>query len=156
MEIISSSFESLSATRLYDILKLRQDVFMWEENIHYPDLDDVDKSAVHVFALDKKDGKETIAAYARVYSDAAEGHVKIGRVVASPSYRGRGLASGVVRKAVAEAAMRFGVPEVWLDSQEHVISFYEGLGFTIASEPFVEAGIKHVRMVHNSPFFDKI
>lgn len=147
MEIVTADMDSLSATLLYDILKLRQDVFMWEENIHYPDLDDVDKTARHVFALDKAEGKEIVAAYARVYWDDAEQHAKIGRVVTAPAYRGKGLASKVVMEAVSVAGRHYNVSEVWLDAQEHVIRFYESLGFTVASKPFIEAGITHVKMV---------
>lgn len=138
-----SDFAQFTPTQLYDILKLRQDVFMWEENIHYPDLDDVDKEAMHVFAVDK----DVLAAYARVYWEDSEKQAKIGRVVTTPAYRGKGFASKVVKEAVAVAKKHYNVSEVWLDAQEHVISFYESLGFTIASEPFIEAGIKHVKMV---------
>lgn len=147
MKTVTSDFEKLTSTQLYDILKLRQDVFMWEENIHYPDLDDVDKTAMHVFAMDKAGGKDVIAACARAYWDEAESHAKIGRVATAPAYRGKGLASEVVKEATAAARMRCHALEVWLDAQEHVVGFYENLGFTIASEPFIEAGIMHVRMV---------
>lgn len=143
MEIVTSDFASLTPAQLYDVLKLRQDVFMWEENIHYPDLDDVDKEALHVFAVEG----EAVAAYARAYWEDNEKQAKIGRVVTAPAYRGKGLASKVVMKAVAVAREHYNVSEVWLDAQEHVISFYESLGFTIASEPFIEAGITHVKMV---------
>lgn len=145
--VIASGVRRLTAERLYDILKLRQDVFLFEENIHYPDLDDVDKEAIHVFAVAGGDGKETVASYARVYFDMDEGHVKIGRVVTAAAHRGGGLASKVMANAVSEACKHFGVSEVWLDAQEHVVDFYARLGFTVASEPFIEAGIKHVKMV---------
>lgn len=143
MKVETSDFASLTPAQLYGILKLRQDVFMWEENIHYPDLDGVDKEAMHVFAVDG----EAIAAYARVYWEDSGKQAKIGRVVTAPAYRGKGLASKVVKEAVAVARKHYNVSEVWLDAQEHVISFYESLGFTIASEPFIEAGITHVKMV---------
>lgn len=145
--VIAPDMRHLPAERLYDILKLRQDVFLWEEDIRYPDLDGVDKDAAHVFAVTCENGKEVITSYARVYWDRNENHVKIGRVVTAPAYRGEGMSSMVMEDAIAAAWKCFGVPEVWVDAQEHVTSFYERLGFTIASEPFMEAGIKHVKMV---------
>lgn len=143
MKVMACDFASLSSAQLYAILQLRQDVFIWEEGIRYPDLDGVDKAAMHVFAVDGG----VVAAYARAYWDDCEKHAKIGRVVTAAAYRGRGLASKVVREAVAVARKHGHVAEVWLDAQEHVVGFYERLGFVTASDPFIEAGIAHVRMV---------
>lgn len=140
--IESATIASLTALQLFDILKLRQDVFFVEEKIIYPDLDDIDKSAIHVF--ETVNGK--IASYARVYKDAAEKRVKIGRVVTAAEYRGKGLASGVIKECIEVGRKRFGADEIWLDAQIHAVSFYEGLGFKVVSARFMEAGIEHVRM----------
>ncbi len=148
VEYLTLDLRSMSAIQLYDILKLRQDVFMWEENIHYPDLDDVDKTASHVIATVAHNGNETLAAYARVYKDDAEHHVKIGRVVTATKYRGHNIASKVMKTAISVAQNRFNADEVWLDAQMHVVDFYKNLGFNVMSEPFIEAGIQHVSMAY--------
>lgn len=142
-EIQALGMSSLSALQLFDILKLRQDVFFVEENIIYPDLDDIDKEAIHAFATINGE----IASYARVYRDENEKHVKIGRVVTAAKYRGKGLASEIIRKCVEVGRNNFNTDEIWLDAQIHAISFYEGIGFKVESERFMEAGIEHVRMV---------
>lgn len=147
MKIVSSDFESLTSTQLYDILKLRQDVFLWEENIHVPDLDDVDKVAVHVFALDKEKGEEIVASYARVYWDITEKRARIGRVVTAQAYRGKGLASKVMKAAIDIACEKFKAEEIWLHAQTQAIPFYEGTGFNVASEEYIEEGLPHKLMV---------
>lgn len=141
--IKSHDIKSLSSIQLFDILRLRQDVFFVEENIIYPDLDDIDKEAIHVFATINGE----VVSYARVYNDEAEKHVKIGRVVTAAKYRGKGLASEIIKECVKVGKENYGVGEFWLDAQIHAITFYESLGFEIASERFIEAGIEHVRMV---------
>lgn len=134
---------SLSAMQLFDILKLRQDVFFVEENIINPDLDDIDKEAIHVFTTINGE----IASYARVYRDRAEKRVKIGRVVTAAERRGKGLASEIIRRCVEIGKKDFKAKEIWLDAQIHAVSFYESLGFKVASGRFIEAGIEHIRMV---------
>lgn len=146
IKIIARTMKTLTAEQLYDLLKLREDVFMWEENIMYPDLDNVDKVAVHAFATIREGGKDIAASYARVYQDDTEGHVKIGRVVTAKPLRGQGLAQQVMKKCIDVARHDFAASEVWLDAQLHAVSFYEQLGFTVASTPFIEAGIEHVKM----------
>lgn len=142
-EIQALCINSLSAVQLFDILKLRQDVFFVEENIIYPDLDDIDKEAIHVFTTISGE----VASYARVYWDEAEKRVKIGRVATAAEHRGKGLASGIIRRCIEAAKKDFHADEVWLDAQIHATSFYESLGFKVASGRFMEAGIEHVRMV---------
>lgn len=142
-EIQALDINSLSAMQLFDILKLRQDVFFVEEKIIYPDLDGIDKEARHVFTTINGE----IASYARVYWDCAEKRVKIGRVVTAAEHRGKGLASEIIRRCVEVGKKDFNAKEIWLDAQIHAVSFYESLGFKVASGRFMEAGIEHVRMV---------
>lgn len=147
MDILSLDLKELSASQLFDILKLRQDVFFVEENIIYPDLDNIDREAVHVFAMVDEDGGDVVGSYARVYLDHDEGRVKIGRVATARKYRGQGLGGAIIDKCVKIGKKRLGADEIWLDAQIHAVSFYEEQGFKIASERFIEAGIEHVRMV---------
>lgn len=143
INIEALDINSLSALQLFDILKLRQDVFFVEENIIYPDLDDIDKEAIHVFATLKGE----IVSYARIYNDEIEKRVKIGRVVTAAKHRGKGLASEIINRCVDEGKAKFNASYIWLDAQIHAITFYESLGFKIASDRFMEAGIEHIRMV---------
>lgn len=142
MELVVKRFDELSTRELHDILKLRVDVFVVEQECFYPDVDGLDPMAVHVRLVD---GDGAIAAYARVLGKPGEpGVAKIGRVIAVR--RGAGLGRAVMEAAMRVAADELGAAEVYLEAQVRAQGFYEKLGFVACSEPFDEAGIPHVAM----------
>ena len=147
VQIQELHFNDLTARQLFQILKLRQDVFFVEEKIIYPDLDDTDENCIHVFATTEKDGKTITVSYARVYFDPLEQHVKVGRVATAAAYRGQGIGGEVMRRCCEVAQSRFSDSEVWLDAQLHAVDFYRSLGFQVVSDVFMEAGIEHIRMM---------
>ena len=147
VQIQALHFNDLTARQLFQILKLRQDVFFVEEKIIYPDLDDTDEDSIHVFATTEKDGKTITVSYARVYFDPLEQHVKVGRVATAAAYRGQGIGGEVMRRCCEVAQSRFSDSEVWLDAQLHAVDFYRFLGFQVVSDVFMEAGIEHIRMM---------
>lgn len=147
VQIQALHFNDLTARQLFQILKLRQDVFFVEEEIIYPDLDDTDEDCIHVFATTEKDGKTITVSYARVYFDPLEQHVKVGRVATAAVYRGQGIGGEVMRRCCEVAQSRFSDSEVWLDAQLHAVDFYRFLGFQVVSDVFMEAGIEHIRMM---------
>ena len=91
MQCIVKSFNELTLEELYEILKVRVNVFVVEQSCPYSDLDDIDKAAYHVYIKDE-DG---IAAYLRVYKDNA---VRIGRVLSLK--RRQGLGTLVLKKGI--------------------------------------------------------
>lgn len=147
VQIQALHFNDLTARQLFQILKLRQDVFFVEEKIIYPDLDDTDEDCIHVFATTEKDGKTITVSYARVYFDPLEQHVKVGRVATAAAYRGQGIGGEVMRRCCEVAQSRFSDSEVWLDAQLHAVDFYRSLGFQVVSDVFMEASIEHIRMM---------
>lgn len=146
-DILSLDFNSLSVRQLYEILRLRENIFIVEQDCPYHDIDGVDYNAVHVMCIVKEDGQDRLAAYARVYYDETVKQVKIGRVITASQYRRFGLASKVMKSAIAIAHDRFNAKEIWLHAQTYAIPFYEGVGFKVASEQFLEDGIPHKEMV---------
>ena len=147
VQIQALHFNDLTARQLFQILKLRQNVFFVEEKIIYPDLDDTDEDCIHVFATTEKDGKTITVSYGRVYFDPLEQHVKVGRVATAAAYRGQGIGGEVMRRCCEVAQSRFSDSEVWLDAQLHAVDFYRFLGFQVVSDVFMEAGIEHIRMM---------
>ncbi len=142
MELCVKRFDELTADELYAILGLRAAVFVVEQNCPYLDPDGRDRTAVHVW-LEDGDG---IAAYLRVMDRSAEsGCVSIGRVVAAR--RRQGLGSRVLREGIRVARERFGADRICLEAQAYAKPFYERQGFRQVSEPFLEDGIPHVRML---------
>lgn len=145
--ILSRDFNSLSVRQLYEILRLREDIFVVEQNCPYHDIDGIDYNAVHVMCFVNDDVKDVLAAYARAYYDEEVKQVKIGRVITARQHRRCGLASKVMKAAIDIACEKFNAKEIWLHAQTYAIPFYEGVGFKVASEQFLEDGIPHRQMV---------
>ena len=142
MELRVKRFDELTPDELYAILRLRTAVFVVEQNCPYLDPDGRDRTALHVW-LEDADG---IAAYLRVTDrDGERGDVSVGRVIAAR--RRQGLGSRVLREGIRVARERFGADRIRLDAQVYAQRFYELQGFRRISEPFLEDGIPHVRML---------
>lgn len=142
MELHVKRFDELSAAELYAILKLRVEVFMLEQRCLYPELDGLDRDALHVWLSDA-DG---VAAYLRILDRGVRSDfVTIGRVIAAR--RRCGLGTAVMREGIRAARERFGGGPVYVEAQTYAQPFYERLGFRRISEPFDEDGIPHVKML---------
>lgn len=142
MELHVKRFDELSAAELYAILKLRMEVFMLEQRCLYPELDGLDRDALHVWLSDA----DSVAAYLRILDRGVRGdYVTIGRVIAVR--RRRGLGTAVMREGIRAARERLGADTIYVEAQEYAQPFYERLGFRRISEPFDEDGIPHVKML---------
>ena len=142
MELYVKRFDELTPFELHDILKLRVDVFVIEQECVYPDVDGLDPESIHVFFRDD-DG--AIAAYVRVLDKHGEpGVAKIGRVIAAK--RGVGIGRAVMEAGMRVARDTLGAHEVYLEAQVRAKGFYEKLGFAACSDEFDDAGIPHVAM----------
>lgn len=139
---ITKSFPELSGSEVYEILKARSDVFMIEQDIRYPDADDIDYKALHVFTMD---AEGLVQSYLRLYDKEDEvGVVKMGRVLTR--HHGHGLGREIVAEGIRVAFGRMGAQGILLDSQEYCTGFYSKLGFKTVSQTFMEAGVPHVQM----------
>ncbi|MEE1053620.1 MAG: GNAT family N-acetyltransferase [Acutalibacteraceae bacterium] len=142
MKLCVKRFNELTPDELYDILKLRVSVFVVEQNCPYMELDDLDKSALHIYLKDE-DG---IQAYLRVMDKSQEReYVSIGRVIAVK--RRCGLGSKVLTEGIKQATEIFGAKEIYLEAQTYAKGLYEKQGFKQISEEFLEDGIPHIKMI---------
>lgn len=140
-EIIIKTFNELTLNELYELLRLRAEVFVVEQNCAYQDLDGVDHNAVQLFTLDDNG---LCTSCARIYPcDAASGVMRIGRLIAKE--RGRGDGMRLLLACIRECRMR-AAEEIRLHAQQYAVGFYEKAGFTVCSEVFLEDGIPHVEM----------
>jgi ElaA protein len=143
-----SRFSELTAADLYAVVRLREAVFIVEQNCPYPDSDGRDPNAWHLLGWEKSSSGRALAAYARIFEPGVrydEG--SIGRVVTAPDVRGTGKG----RALMAEALRRFdslapGQP-IRIAAQRRLEDFYLGLGFRTVSDPYEEDGIIHVDML---------
>lgn len=142
MELCVKTFDELTTQELYDVLKLRINVFVAEQACPYPEADDRDQEAIHVFLRDD-DG---IQAYLRVMDRGAESeHVSIGRVIAVK--RRCGLGTRVLVEGMRAARQRFGAHSIYLEAQSYAKSLYEKQGFRQVSDEFLLDGIPHIKML---------
>ncbi|HEX2146805.1 MAG TPA: GNAT family N-acetyltransferase [Pseudorhizobium sp.] len=133
--------EAFSSLDLYEMLKLRVDVFVVEQACAYPELDGKDREALHLRLLN---GEELLACARLWQPDGAP--PRIGRVTVSPTHRGKRLGEALMREAIAACDRRFPGQPIAISAQSHLHSFYEGLGFAVTSAEYVEDGIPHVDM----------
>ena len=134
-EIEEASFDGLSLECLYDILRLRVEVFVVEQQCPYPEIDNLDFEAIHVWINDE----QGLASYLRVIEE--EDTCRIGRVVTRPDARSRGLS----RRLIHHVLDRTDGP--WaLSAQLYLRDWYTNLGFDQNGPEFLEDGIPHIPM----------
>lgn len=137
----------LTAEQMHDLLLLRHDVFVIEQDCpHYRDIDglDVADGTHHVIGLD---GGRVLAT-ARVLPPGPAGdRARIGRVAVHPGARGGGAGHALMREALAVCDRLWPADGVLLSAQAHLQDFYQGHGFDPVGEPYLEDDITHVDMV---------
>jgi ElaA protein len=136
-------FEALSVNELYQLLQLRTQVFVVEQNCVFQDMDGKDEKAIHL--LGKFDGK--IVAYTRLFKsgDYFE-NASIGRVVIDPNYRDKKWGHELMRESIAAIAHHFGESKITIGAQLYLKKFYESHGFVQSSEMYLEDDIEHIEM----------
>lgn len=140
------SFGELETYELYEILKLRTEVFIVEQNCPYQDEDDKDQLAVHIMGWDGK----ILVAYARIFPAGVYfRNASISRVIIRPGYRGTGSGHELMDASIFALNDRFSEYEIEISAQAHLQRFYEHHLFSQVSEPYLEDGIPHIRMIRN-------
>jgi ElaA protein len=143
-----SRFQDLAPEHLYEVVRLREVVFVVEQNCAYLDADGRDPAAWHLLGWRDEGGVRKLAAYARIFEPGIRyPEASVGRVVTAPEARG----TGAGRQLMAEALRRLdglapGQP-VRIAAQRYLESFYSSFGFRPASPPYEEDGIIHVDML---------
>lgn len=137
------AFENLSVNELYDILRLRSEIFVVEQNCVYLDLDGKDKLALHLFG--EFNGK--IVAYARLFKAGISfDNSSIGRVTVDANYRDRKWGHDLMRESIAGIKAHFGESKITIGAQLYLKNFYESHGFVQTSEMYLEDDIPHIEM----------
>jgi ElaA protein len=138
------TFENLSVNELYDILRLRSEIFVVEQNCVYLDPDGKDKLALHLFG--EFNGK--IVAYSRLFKAGISfDNSSIGRVVVDANYRDRKWGHDLMRESIAGIKSHFGESKITIGAQLYLKKFYESHGFVQTSEMYLEDDIPHIEMI---------
>jgi len=140
------AFEELTVTELYDLLKLRSEIFVVEQNCVYLDIDGKDKLALHL--IGQYDDK--IVAYSRIFNAGISfDNASIGRVVVDANYRDKKWGHDLMREAIAGIKSNFGKDQITIGAQLYLKKFYESHGFVQTSEMYLEDDIPHIEMQLN-------
>ena len=131
-------FEQLSAPALYELLRLRQSIFVVEQRSPYPDLDGLDQSAWHLLLR----VKGALAGYARLVPTP----LRIGRVAVAAERRRHGLGRRLMQEALLFCGARYPGMPVVLTAQAYLVPFYCSFGFEPTGSPFDDFGVAHVDM----------
>lgn len=138
------TFDEFTVPELYAILKARIDVFVIEQNCPYPDLDNYDQKAVHIWAEENGD----ILAYCRIFDKGIKyDETSIGRVLTTEKARGRSLGKQLIQYAVETIENRFHTTAVRISAQDYLLRFYSGFGFEDTGKKYLEDDIPHTEMV---------
>ena len=139
MKTIVKSFEDLTKRELYEILRLRVDIFVVEQKCPYPEIDGKDYDAIHIYL----ENEGEILAYARVYEE--EGEVHLGRVIAKE--RRKGHATLILKEAIKVASEKYQARKIIIEAQTYAKNLYKKVGFVETSGVYLLDGIEHVKMV---------
>ena len=138
-----TSFNELSATQLYAIMQLRNEVFVVEQNCVYQDADNKDEASFHLAGWE--DNK--LVAYCRILPPGiAYTESSIGRVVVSPGYRRFGYGRKLMEQSIGFSLKKFNYKKITISAQYYLEKFYQSLGFITISETYLEDNLPHIKM----------
>ena len=137
------SFSELTTTELYQILQLRSEVFVVEQDCVYQDLDFKDQKSLHVFSLKN----DKIITYTRIFKPGDYfDNASIGRVVVAESERKFGFGHDLMKASIKAIKNHFKVDKITISAQKYLKKFYESHHFIQVGEEYLEDGIPHIRM----------
>ena len=142
------SFDDLSNDELYQILRLRSEVFILEQQCFFQDMDNKDQLCGHLMGWSAKG----LMAVSRVVPPGMSySFPSIGRVVVSPLGRGKGYGVELLHQSIQCVENIYGKVEIRIGAQLYLKKFYENFHFFQSSEIYLEDGIEHIEMTRASP-----
>ncbi len=150
-----STFSSLSGSDIYEMLKVRQQVFVLEQHCLYGDIDDADQESRHLLGWDSDPHSPTsrrLCAYLRVRSPRVLGGISnniepsMGRVLVVEEYRNQGLGKQLLERGIQLTHEEYPHHAIKISAQVYLHHFYQKMGFEVISRPYNEDGIPHIDM----------
>lgn len=143
LETHIKSFQDLTINELYELLQLRSEVFVVEQDCVYQDIDGKDQKALHVLGYHDAN----LVAYTRIFKkgDYLE-EASIGRVVVSAEARKHNFGKEIMNSSIEAVSIYFNTSIIVLSAQTYLKRFYNNLGFIEVGEEYLEDGIPHIKM----------
>jgi ElaA protein len=146
MEFRIKSFDALTPNELYQILTLRSEVFVVEQECIYQDLDNLDQQAMHLLGVDDSNN---LVSYARILTPGVVyPEYAIGRVFVSQSHRGTGEGHKLMNYCMEVIESMAGKVPIRISAQAHLEKFYQTHRFKFTGKSYLEDGIPHVEMIY--------
>lgn len=143
MNWLWKAFADLSNQQLYDIIQLRERIFIVEQNCPYLDCDGNDNKAWHLMGYKNN----RLVAYLRAFPAGVKyREASLGRVVTAPEIRGEGLGKMLMQIALEKAQEHFGESQIRISAQSHLEKFYNEFGFVNTGKSYLEDNIPHIEM----------
>lgn len=144
IKLVVKYFNELTTHELYEILKVRSEIFVVEQNCIYQDLDDVDYRSLHIFY----ESESKVIAYLRAFEkDSSAKIVQMGRVLTLT--HGIGLGGKLLKEGIFQIQEKMKPSSIFIEAQCYATGFYQREGFVVSSDEFLEDGIPHVEMLLN-------
>ncbi len=141
---IDKPFEKLSNLELYNIMTLRQEVFIVEQDCVYLDNDGKDEGAWHIWAEDKL---RNIVAYARILAPKVSyEEASLSRIVTHLDYRSKGLGQELMTRSLDLMESLHGSGQCRISAQSYLLGLYKSFGFQSTGDEYLEDGIPHIQM----------
>lgn len=138
------AFDDLRVSELYEVLRLRSEVFVVEQQCLFQDMDGADRQAMHLLGVQHGE----LQAYARCFAAGVKfPEASFGRVLTRASARGTGLGHALVDQAIAAITQVWGPQPIRIGAQTHLEGFYGKHGFVDVGKPYLEDGIPHLEML---------
>ncbi len=144
MEFKVKTFKELTTSELYEILQLRSEVFVVEQDCIYQDIDFKDQKALHVIGTKK----DKIIAYTRLFNSGDYFNTpSIGRVVVKDTERKYGYGHDLIKASIQAIIDNYNETKITISAQTYLQKFYESHGFKQVGDEYLEDGIPHIKMV---------
>ncbi|KYP15316.1 GNAT family N-acetyltransferase [Flavihumibacter sp. CACIAM 22H1] len=139
-----SAFDALTAAELYQLLRLRSEVFVVEQQCIFLDMDNKDQESIHLLGWQ---GNLLAASTRLVPPGISYPEMSIGRVVSAPQVRGTGIGRQLMEQSIQACYRLWGKAPIRIGAQRYLENFYRSLGFEVQGDTYMEDGIPHVEML---------
>ena len=146
LEIKIKTFQELTTIELYNLLQLRSEVFVVEQDCVYQDVDNKDQKALHILGIKNK----KIVAYTRLFKPGDYFNLSsIGRVVVAENERQHKYGYDIMEASIKAIEENYNTNEIKISAQCYLKRFYNNLNFKEIGEEYLEDGIPHIGMLFN-------
>ena len=141
----TKAFKDLAVDEYFEILYLRTEIFIVEQDCPYQEVDEKDRQSFHLFGS-AENGK--VIAVTRVLpAGVSYKEISIGRVALKKEYRGKGIADELMEETIQFIENKFGKQRIRISAQVYLLNYYNKHGFEQVGESYLEDNIPHIEMV---------